>query len=282
MGRLQDYPSVTPTANDKFLIVQSQGQGLAPHKIKMDSANPTGTGSLSLNRMSGTTKGDYSVAVGQNCTANGSRALAEGEETIASGRASHAENYATQAKGNRSHADGDHTIANALAQHVFGAYNVADSNTPTARGGYVEIVGNGTSDNARSNARTLDWSGNEVLAGDLTIKGKISVYSGLTLRRLMYEAGSGTIPEKTFTASKTHFSGTDKNENTGMYIIQVHGWSTSPKYAIFTAGFSGGRTDNLNISQLLNIGSVSAPTVSGGVITFAASTYSKIIVYALD
>ena len=234
MGRLQDYPSVTPTANDKFLIVQSQGQGLAPHKIKMDSANPTGTGSLSLNRMSGTTKGDYSVAVGQNCTANGSRALAEGEETIASGRASHAENYATQAKGNRSHADGDHTIANALAQHVFGAYR------------------------------------------------KISVYSGLTLRRLMYEAGSGTIPEKTFTASKTHFSGTDKNENTGMYIIQVHGWSTSPKYAIFTAGFSGGRTDNLNISQLLNIGSVSAPTVSGGVITFAASTYSKIIVYALD
>ena len=30
-------------------------------------------------------------------------------------------------------------------------------------------MGNGTSDNARSNARTLDWNGNEVLAGKLTV-----------------------------------------------------------------------------------------------------------------
>ena len=36
------------------------------------------------------------------------------------------------------------------------------------KGNYVEIVGNGNS-TARSNARTLDWSGNEVLAGKLTV-----------------------------------------------------------------------------------------------------------------
>ena len=29
MGRLQDFPQVTPGASDNFLIVQSQGQGLA-------------------------------------------------------------------------------------------------------------------------------------------------------------------------------------------------------------------------------------------------------------
>ena len=34
---------------------------------------------------------------------------------------------------------------------------------------YAEIIGNGTGDNARSNARTLDWDGNETLAGSLTL-----------------------------------------------------------------------------------------------------------------
>jgi len=30
-------------------------------------------------------------------------------------------------------------------------------------------VGNGTAEDARSNARTLDWSGNETLQGSLTL-----------------------------------------------------------------------------------------------------------------
>ena len=34
---------------------------------------------------------------------------------------------------------------------------------------YVEIVGNGASNNTRSNARTLDWEGNERIAGDLYV-----------------------------------------------------------------------------------------------------------------
>ena len=33
----------------------------------------------------------------------------------------------------------------------------------------IEIVGNGTGANAKSNARTLDWSGNETLAGGITL-----------------------------------------------------------------------------------------------------------------
>jgi len=61
-------------------------------------------------------------------------------------------------------------VAQRNSQHVFGEYNVLDtSGTSTSRGKYVEIVGKGTADNARSNARTLDWSGNEVLAGKLTV-----------------------------------------------------------------------------------------------------------------
>lgn len=52
MSRLQDFQTVTPTSSDNILIVQSQGQGLASVGstlgAKMDKANPTGTGTLTM------------------------------------------------------------------------------------------------------------------------------------------------------------------------------------------------------------------------------------------
>ena len=171
MARLQDFPSVTPTSSDNLLIVQSQGQGLATFGstigTKMDKANPTGTGSLSLNRKSGTTTGSYSVTTGYN--------------NEATGVASSAEGIVTTASGDYSHVEGNHSIANHRSQHVFGEYNIADASTATAgnRGNYVEIVGKGSSDANRSNARTLDWSGNEVLAGNLTFNGNVSLTAAL-------------------------------------------------------------------------------------------------------
>lgn len=59
----------------------------------------------------------------------------------------------------------------AQSQVIFGEYNVRSYGIPTYRSGKLEIVGNGTADSARSNARTLDWNGNEWLAGSLTIEG---------------------------------------------------------------------------------------------------------------
>ena len=114
--------------------------------------------------------GQYSHAEGASTIASNNKDHAEGYQTTASGGCAHAEGYGTVASGLDSHAEGDSTIANHLAQHVFGQYNIADASTATAdnKGKYVEIVGNG-SYNARSNARTLDWSGNEVLAGKLTV-----------------------------------------------------------------------------------------------------------------
>ena len=211
MARLQDFQTVIPTSSDKLLVVQSQGQGLVPYGSKLDSANPTGTGSLSLNRKANTTVGDYSVAEGYNATASGNNSHAEGNNTTASGLRSHtegsgttasgdygshaegynstasgrygahAEGSETTASGNYSHAEGNNTISNHRSQHVFGEYNTADASTAaaTAKGNYIEIVGNGTTDTNRSNARTLDWSGNETLAGDLTINGSTSVGAGL-------------------------------------------------------------------------------------------------------
>lgn len=73
--------------------------------------------------------------------------------------------------------NGQNNIANHKSQFVFGEFNELDNSSAQnyQRGNYVEIVGNGTADNARSNARTLDWSGNETLAGGLTTGGNVSV-----------------------------------------------------------------------------------------------------------
>jgi hypothetical protein len=192
MARLQDFQTVTPTSSDKLLVVQSQGQGLVSWGSKLDSANPTGTGAFSLNRKSGTTTGNQSVVVGGDCTASapysvamgdssvasGNYAIAGGLTSTASGATSLAIGVSCEASGNRSQAVGSGTIANHKSQHVFGEYNTADGTASSAyRGNYIEIVGNGTADNARSNARTLDWSGNEVLAGSLKVNGNDEVVS---------------------------------------------------------------------------------------------------------
>ena len=246
---------------------------------KMDKANPTGTGSLSLNRKAGTTVGTNSVAVGTNTTASASNAHAEGSSTTASAAGAHAEGYDTvasgangshaegygshaeglashaenngaatgdyshaeggsttasaiyshaegnhtAASGSSSHAEGAGTIATGSSQHAGGKYNIEDnSNT------YAEIIGNGTADNARSNARTLDWQGNEVLAGDLTINGNTSV--GTTLNNL-----ASAIPDD--------ISDLGDVDTTGATDGQLLGYNgTTHKWVPVTGGGSGGGT----------------------------------------
>lgn len=107
------------------------------------------------------------VTIGSRAGEIGQQSLAQGLDVEASGTDSHAEGYKAVASGMFSHAEGCLTTANHLSQHVFGEYNVTDpsTNASDARGTYVEIVGNGTS-SASSNARTLDWSGNQWIAGN--------------------------------------------------------------------------------------------------------------------
>ena len=171
---------------------------VTPDTDYLHSINPNGNGSFSLNRKANTTIGNCSFAEGSGTTASGGASHSEGITTTASGLASHTEGVATtaseqsshaegtqttasgsctHAEGNQttasgaySHSEGLNTTANHRSQHTFGEYNVLDGSTAsaTSRGNYVEIVGNGTSSSARSNARTLDWSGNETLSGGLT------------------------------------------------------------------------------------------------------------------
>lgn len=107
--------------------------------------------------------GAYAHAEGYQTKAFGSSSHAEGYLAKASGTYSHAENRNTEALGLASHAEGFNTIAVANYQHVQGKYNIEDT-----AGTYADIVGNGTSDSARSNAYTLDWLGNGWYAGKVS------------------------------------------------------------------------------------------------------------------
>lgn len=107
---------------------------------------------------------------------NGSRAKgicshAEGGATEANGTCSHAEGSWSEASGNHSHAQNNHTIANGDNQTALGKYNVADTTSAV-------IIGNGTADNARSNALTIDWNGDVNLTGQAKTSFKSSIAMG--------------------------------------------------------------------------------------------------------
>lgn len=140
----------------------------------------TASGNYSHAEGEDTTASDYtSHAEGKNTTSSGEATHAEGVSTTASADAAHAEGLSTVASGYYSHAQNFGTIAARRSQNVFGEYNIAESGAAYSRGDYVEIVGNGTTNNDRSNARTLDWSGNEMIAGDLTFNGSTSLTTAL-------------------------------------------------------------------------------------------------------
>lgn len=97
--------------------------------------------------------GAMSVASGYECVASNEYAHAEGFSATASGSISHAEGGYTVASGSYSHAQNNNTVARGNSQTAIGRYNDNDPNNAFE-------IGNGTADNARSNALAVDWDGN--------------------------------------------------------------------------------------------------------------------------
>ena len=174
-------------------------------------------------------------AEGLYTRASGSCSHAEGYYTTASGESSHAEGGNTEASGIFAHAEGLYTVANHESQHVFGEYNIADPSSATAssRGNYVEIVGNGDS-STRSNARTLDWNGNEVLSGKLTVGAAPTNNMDVTTKQYVDTGLAGAIPVS------------EKGANSGVATLDSTGKVPSsqlPTISNYTA------TGNIDISQ---------------------------------
>ena len=141
--------------------------------------------------------GKYSHAEGGNTVASGQWSHAEGAYTKAHGNRAHAEGWSTEADGEASHAEGFGTEAYSKNQHVEGKFNIKD-----AAETYAHIVGNGTSDNSRSNAHTLDWKGNAWYAG--TVEGTAMIVksstSGSSKRFKITVDDSGAITATEITA----------------------------------------------------------------------------------
>ena len=110
--------------------------------------------------------GAYSHAEGSTTKAFGYYSHTEGCLTIADGMHAHAEGLAAEAYGNSSHAEGWNTIASGDSQHAQGQYNIEDTENK-----YAHIVGNGTKEEQRSNAHTLDWNGNAWYQGTIKVGG---------------------------------------------------------------------------------------------------------------
>lgn len=116
-------------------------------------------------------RGTLASAGETHAEGDGSKAIeifahAEGYYTIASGISAHAEGYYTESRKQAAHAEGFYTIANGLYQHVQGKFNRVDDDDK-----YAHIVGGGNSDVDRRNIYTLDWDGNAIYQGDVSIKG---------------------------------------------------------------------------------------------------------------
>ena len=129
-----------------------------------------------------TASAPHSHAEGSNTVASNLSCHAEGSGTTASGNCSHAENMGCIASGSNSHAEGYHTIARGEHSHASGSHTIAGMEV-FALGRYNKkaedvalVVGNGWGNDSyeyRSDAMTLDYSGNLHISGKLTADGGV-------------------------------------------------------------------------------------------------------------
>lgn len=226
---------------DKIVTVESLS-ALHDHNkdIYMTKVNPTGTGTLFINRESDTVAGDYSVAIGHNTEASAFASYAEGDSTtaseldahaegrgtVASGKHSHAQGIGTTASGTGSHAEGTGTVAEGMYCHAEGASTIAKGYQTHAEGTgtiaagsdqhvhgryniespyqYITVIGNRENNSGtitRSNAHTLDWSGNAWFAGDVYVGG--NDYSSGT--RLLKETDAVTKVTQDYSTENNMF-----------------------------------------------------------------------------
>lgn len=156
-GRSSNDVPTTITASTGNDTIISSWETKKFNLAKYDQCHTEGNDTLALDTC------DH--AEGYETIAAGGYSHSEGYKTRATGTATHAEGYNAIVSGAYSHVEGEGTLASGTHQHVQGKYNIEDSDSD-----YAHIVGNGSS-STRSNAHTLDWSGNAWFAGDIYVGG---------------------------------------------------------------------------------------------------------------
>ena len=228
--------------------------------------------------------GAYSHAEGRDNQATGDGSHAEGNLTKATGDGSHAENTGTEASGQSSHAEGENTKATATAAHAQNYHTIAAFQHQTAIGKYNQNsnraleIGNGTADNARSNALTVDWSGNIDAAGYYATGGaKIGSYmkktgSNRAVQNTYQQVNLGTVAD----SAGNVFDGSGINSIKCLYAGIVHITASVRFNDGFTANdYLMARLYNSTQSAVIQTGRIRTPTqvFNGDVIVDA---YAKV------
>ena len=140
---------------------------------------PTASGNCSIAiGYAATTSGDFSLSMGYHTAAPGFFSVAMGNNVLASGYNSTATGYYTVASGDYNTVIGKYNKAT-----VSGSGTTADPYVYSNVGDYAFIIGNGTANTTadRSNALTVDWSGNLKIAGGLTASGTLTNNGNATI-----------------------------------------------------------------------------------------------------
>ena len=201
------------------------------------------------------TEKKYTLGRGTSATAN--NAHSEGFLTFASGVSSHSEGSFTASKGGTSHSEGYGTIASSDYQHVQGKFNIEDANNT-----YADIVGNGTT-SSRSNAYTLDWNGNGVYAGKVTIGTSPTNDMDVTTKKYVDDATASITDEKLSTGTI--------GSNVYYPIVGTNTASATTKY-IDSTGFKYDATSSTNGYARLYLGNGTASGTEG-------SKYGRLMIY---
>lgn len=181
----------------------AEGSGTTASGAYSHAEGESGTASGAASHVEGTASyatGSYAHAEGRQTTSSGVGAHSEGKGTNAAGNYSHAEGEQTTAYAQSSHVVGRYNSTDTYVnwnnwvsgtEYVVGdkvqrmennkrtGYVCKTANSDVdfdsskwdkdTLMNYVELVGNGKNTNNKSNARAVDWDGNEYLKGNLYV-----------------------------------------------------------------------------------------------------------------
>lgn len=197
----------------------------------------TNLGSIAIGS-SNTSSGLYAVAIGRANVASEHSAVTLGYGNTASGRGALAANALNVASAKFATSMGAYSKATGGASLVAGKYNIEDTGAITDQNTdarkYALIIGNGTADDARSNAATIDWDGNAVVAGKLTVgAAPVNAMDVATKQYVDSQGGGGGTSDYTDLTNKPQINGNTLTGNKTAASLGLIAAPSSPATGAF-------------------------------------------------
>jgi len=188
--------------------------------------------------------GENAFACGNTCTANSNHSFAIGYSTKANGIYAFAEGNVTTAQGLGSHAEGIGTIISTNGGHAGGLYNKTSSDA-------LFVIGNGSADDARSDAFIVTSAGQVSAAGNIfTSAGNVVATNSTPTANQVLSYNGTNVVWSDVQGGSTYTAGTDiKIENdtisvnnmdcsavTNNYSVAIGLLTSALSYGSFTQG----------------------------------------------